>query len=467
MSERDQGSLRLRHPRASAREARQAAQEARSALAALQAALPGFDAFLGALEGAQTLGDLWSWWEETYLVDRAAARTTRQWWRDYLAPELAQAHPKDVTPARLAALLRELDGKKAPRTVNGVRQTLKSLIRDARANGKWPWADPTDSVRARRVPRRRWPTLTAEEARWALRKAQAPYRAIFALMVFLGLRSGEVRALRREDVDAGERSIFVRRSNERGQTKTGRNRLLPIPRELWPFLAPVVLSAAPGELLFPGARGQLRRRDEKLAARLRAVLARAGVVDGWDRVCRGCKTRERFPTRTGEACSCGRAGLWVPVPRHLRAHDLRHTFNTLARRAGVSREVRRMTLGHAGAITEDYDQVTLEEHRKELEKVSLKPPARKTTGPSVAAEEPATAQSPERGPERERRFELPTRSLGSNGRQAARLTVAYGSARCSCGARAGFHFMPPDGIDADYCAGCFTRVLRAFRDGAR
>jgi len=47
------------------------------------------------------------------------------------------------------------------------------------------------------------------------------FRPLFATAIYAGLRKGELRALRRADVDLERRLILVRRSGDRSTTKGG------------------------------------------------------------------------------------------------------------------------------------------------------------------------------------------------------------------------------------------------------
>jgi integrase len=109
-----------------------------------------------------------------------------------------------------------------------------------------------------------------------------------------GLRKGELRALRKADVDLDARTIRVARSGQRKTTKGGHEDVIPIASELLPFLK-AAIDASPSELVFPGTEGRMMREDVKLQAVLRRAMARAGIVLGYEHRCRkhGCKHREK------------------------------------------------------------------------------------------------------------------------------------------------------------------------------
>jgi integrase len=112
-----------------------------------------------------------------------------------------------------------------------------------------------------------------------------PWRAMFAVGVFAGLRPGEIRALQWGDVDFGAQLIHVQRSDD-GPVKDGESRSVP----LSPALADVLLkwkAACPPPpdasvaLCFPctGHHGNRVCKDSMLAA-LDDALEQANAENG-------------------------------------------------------------------------------------------------------------------------------------------------------------------------------------------
>jgi len=130
---------------------------------------------------------------------------------------------------------------------------------------------------------------------------------IYLTAAFTGLRRGELLALRWPDIDFANAAIHVRRSlsdGAEGPPKSGRERTVPMMDEV------------------AGALARLAQRD--------------GFSDDDGLVfCNqaGGHLSGRVVSRDFHAAR-GRAGL-----RHLRFHDLRHTFGTHAIRTADSREV--------------------------------------------------------------------------------------------------------------------------------
>jgi integrase len=142
--------------------------------------------------------------------------------------------------------------------------------------------------------------------------------ALFRVAAFTGLRLGELRALRWQDVDFEKRLVHVRRNfthGAEGEPKSGRVRSIPLIDQ-----AAAALDGLSRRELFTGA-GDLVFVDEL-----------GGHLNDW-------QLRNRFH----EALE--NAGL----PR-LRLHDLRHTFGTLAVQAFPLTDVKAY-MGHADIST--------------------------------------------------------------------------------------------------------------------
>lgn len=291
----------------------------------------------------EQFGALWDWWRVTCL-DRYSTtwrRTVIQLAKAFLLPTIGHLFAGEIRPVEFRASLQKcIDDGLKPRTANAIRSIAKTIVDDAIADGRWPLvANPFRLVRTFRVPRRTWPTLCTDDARRLIEGSVGRWRALWAIAICLGLRRGELFALRREDVDLDARSLLVRRSHDREQTKNGIDRLLPCTDELWAIVGPYLSTLPAGGLVFPGRAGRRLHRDYKLPRRLREDLRRAGVE----------------------------------TPEGFRAHDLRHTFATLATESGMAPDVIRLTLGHAGGVTAGYQHISLEAHRRELSKLSLYP----------------------------------------------------------------------------------------------
>ena len=155
--------------------------------------------------------------------------------------------------------------------------------------------------------------LTAEEAARLLEHADPEWRDVFAAALYTGLRFGELAGLRWRDVDL-ERGRVVVRESHGDAPKSGHERTVPIPDALRAYLP---LPGPPGHLVFPRRSIKGGRFDPER-----------------DRIVQPRKALARALARAG-------------IEKHVRFHDLRHTYGTLLVRAGVDVRTVQDVLGHS------------------------------------------------------------------------------------------------------------------------
>ncbi len=206
----------------------------------------------------------------------------------------------------------------SPRTVRWVHSVLKMCLDHAADDGLLVSRNP--AARTKFPPLR--PTMhtyltTSEVA--ALTLACGPQGDVVSLLAYTGLRFGELTGLNVEDVDLKARRIRVRRSITQvggklveGNPKSAAGRRsIPIPERLMTALTTRVAGRRPGEPAITSPMG-----------------SRLGL-ENWKR---SVKWRE----------------VIVEIGRpNLRVHDLRHTYASLARRAGADLRLLQKTMGHA------------------------------------------------------------------------------------------------------------------------
>jgi hypothetical protein len=117
-------------------------------------------------------------------------------------------------------------------------------------------------------------------------------------------------------------------------------------------------------------------RDTKLNFVVRRGLARAGVVIGYDHICRrpGCGYRVRHQDAESRWCPNCEMKLWLrAIPKRTRFHDLRHTTATLLLKEGVPMGVVQKILRHSDiTVTEGtYSHLDYEDVKKGLAKMPL------------------------------------------------------------------------------------------------
>lgn len=321
------------------------------------------------------LADEWMRTEGARLVEPANERRHIDHLRGLWGLTEPELRPRCVRDA-LGALLRPT-GPLGAATVNKVQATGRRIIREALLNEQWSGPNPFEIVRRLRQPATSHRMLGLAEVRRLLPFLREDRRRESLAMLYLGLRPGEWKALRREDVDLAAGTIVIRRSNGRNSTKTGKVRTVPIPDALRPTLEQALaLSPATCPLVFPDPRGRLQRADAKLSRMLQDALRRAGLVTGYRYSCRraGCGHREERPTQEEMRCPDCAMKLWVlGVPLPVRFYDLRHSAATLHREAGCDPLVIQFVLGHAAENLTDsvYTHLSMEYVRRELGKLEI------------------------------------------------------------------------------------------------
>lgn len=268
----------------------------------------------------------------------------------------------------------------APRTVNVLRANLRSAFTSAKKAGLWVGENPvglTDRLEVVESPR---PTFTPSEVELIIENAPMQWQPFFACASYLGLRKGELCGLRKEDYDAGGRTLFVGRSYEAQQTKGKRHDVLPAPKALVPWLEIALKTAGP--FMFPGPGGKMRGQWCEPEEILRSSMRRAGLVDGWLHKCRWCvrekrKSVYRFNDSDQRRCpECERKLLPVGIPKSgMVFHDFRHTTATLLLKSGVPIQHVQRIMRHSSITTtvNTYGHLVTEDLRSAVDRLGPRP----------------------------------------------------------------------------------------------
>jgi integrase len=288
-----------------------------------------------------SLAELCEWWlENRCKPDQQSLERGR------LRPHILEA-PVGKVPVKLLTAdhiedaLRAMERRKlAPATINRVRTTLHTIF--ARApKAMWSGPNPIKEVRRRAIPKKIRATLAAKEVPLLLAHVPVDWRNLFAAALYTGLRKGELFGLRKSDVDLRHRVIVVAHSYDRDTTKGGHADVIPISVPLLPYLIEA-LDSSSSDYVFPAPDGSMRSKEADPQKVLRHALARAGLVEAYEHICRRCKANDRaghtrrFSDDAIRRCeACGMRCWPRAVPRAMRFHDLRHSTATLLLRAGV------------------------------------------------------------------------------------------------------------------------------------
>ena len=184
-------------------------------------------------------------------------------------------------------------------------------------------ANPLTRMRMARERRTRRQILSVAEERLLLVACGGHLRTMVTLALDTGMRRGEITSQLWEDIDFSQKVLYVTRS----KTPEGESREIPLSARLLKLLS---AHRQTGGLVI-----QFQGRPVKIVKTTwRTALKNAGI-------------------------------------RHVRFHDLRHTFNTRLMEAGVLQEVRMALMGHSGGsrVHATYTHIELPVKREAIAKL--------------------------------------------------------------------------------------------------
>ena len=304
----------------------------------------------------------------------------QQWQEDFLTVQGQLGHMKPSTQASRESvlathirpffgsrLLRDIDGalirefvkalvakELSPKTISNVLGILKTMCKHA---VQWGYLDasPAQYVERPHGEEREMTVLTPEEIRRLIEAAAEPWRTLWLCAVLTGMRRGELLALRWDDVDVDLQQIHVRRALWRGQITSPKSRrpqrAVDMPATLTRALQR--LTERPhGPLVFGGQEGRPLDPDNLSHRRFPRALRQAGIA------------------------------------RHVRLHDLRHTYASLLIAQGAHPKYIQVQMGHASIQTtlDRYGHLMPDVHRAEATKLD-----RLVFGPAGTAREAEAA----------------------------------------------------------------------------
>jgi integrase len=289
-----------------------------------------------------TFGSLFEWWwEQRGRLLRSDM--VKPFLLKHLQGTIFPLPLREVTTARMDRLLADKRATLAPKSLNHLRGYLYNIFEVARTPGA-PWEgrpNPVEGVARYKVAPKPKKILQIDEFEPVITEVPDEWKGPVATGLYAVLREGEIFGLRKEEVDLAAGVIMVCRSWDAPRTKDGKALPVPIADQLRPHLEKA-LKEAPGELVFPKPDGSMHSRKLRLNRMLRAAIARAGLIEGYEFRCRApqCGWKEKRPdAKIPEVCpSCGKPSVWAkPIPRHVRFHDTRHSGGTaMVKKAGMA-----------------------------------------------------------------------------------------------------------------------------------
>lgn len=328
-----------------------------------------------------TFGEWAERWADLKSHEISAARmVTYRCNLKHLAP-LDRISICDIRPADIQRIIYQLAEKNpntgkptAAKTLKGIYSVARQVFQMAIDNRIIEF-NPLDAVSIPKgQPKSTKRAITDEERQWI---ENTPHRAQTAAMIMLyaGLRRGEVIPLQWSDIDLNARTITVNKSVAKeksafvvkggGKTENS-TRIIDIPLNLVEFLEQVkkeslfVVPDASGGMLSPIGWKRLWE----------SYLNTLNVKYGKFENCLTWKNGKKITRSITEQDKYNPNGLPFVIQR-FTAHDLRHTFATMLYFAGVDILTAKEQLGHADARTtmEIYTHLDRKFKRKSMDKL--------------------------------------------------------------------------------------------------
>lgn len=248
-----------------------------------------------------------------------------------ILPAIGSKKIKSVKPADLQAILNDLAGQYSDSYIKKVKDIIKGLFGEA-CNNDLILKDPArglKSVKAKEKAKRR--AITQREREITLKTAETSRGGLFVLiMLYAGLRPGEVAALRWNDIDMDKKVLHVRHALKAdgsiGDPKSKAGiRDVPVPSYLYDRLA--AIEHGPFDLVCVNSQG--------------GHYTESSIERMW-------KTFKRDMNITA-GCKMKRNQIQPPyfVPDDLTLYCYRHTYATDLQAAGVPINVAKELMGHS------------------------------------------------------------------------------------------------------------------------
>lgn len=308
------------------------------------------------------IGELWI---ENY--KNATSEGTRKRYeiimRKHLFPELGMLRIKGLKPLHLQSIINRCAAEGyASRTMAEIKHTASQIL-DAAVENDLLFRNVFQKVKIPKVPANERRALTPEErdfitSCWREHRMGLPVM----IMMYCGLRRGEMRALTWNDIDLAKRELSVSKSvcnaNNRPQIKSPKSRagvrIVPIPDALMEVL-----------------RGAQKNSIYVCASVSGEIMTESAYRCAWS-------SYLHFLNIRAGGRDASRARPKVVAFPHITAHMLRHTYASLLYDAGVDVKSAQKFLGHASLemtlgiythlskLKEDRSIEALNEHLRDL-----------------------------------------------------------------------------------------------------
>ncbi len=165
---------------------------------------------VGQADGGGTVRELMSWWMKTFSEGSTShpknASTIK---RHLLEGGIAEVRLANLSKGRVESFLDEKakEGLSA-QTVNHVRGFLSRAFSAAIGRERWCGTNPVTGTKKRRGSKRLPDFLRFEEVGPVLAQVPPQHFRLFVTSLYTGLRKGELRALRKTDIDWSLKAIL-------------------------------------------------------------------------------------------------------------------------------------------------------------------------------------------------------------------------------------------------------------------
>ena len=173
-----------------------------------------------------TVAEFAETWKQQVLSQRKAStkKAAESHLGAYIIPRLGQLRLDDLGVENQQVLVGYLAEKVSRKTLLNIVGTLSSMLNTAK---NWGYICEGVSVRRLVLPgrevRKQARTFTPEQAKAILDIAQDPWRVMFGLAAYAGLRVGEVLGLSVEDVDLDRGVLDIRKTAWYGRIQTAKS----------------------------------------------------------------------------------------------------------------------------------------------------------------------------------------------------------------------------------------------------
>ena len=275
-------------------------------------------------------------WLETYKKGNVIEKTYKDYKRKIdkiIIPEIGNMLLKNVRDVHLQKILNARAGYSLS-DIRGVRNTIQSIFEQARSSRLIPFnpAEVLIMPKTAKLSKRR--SITDHEREWILKIAETHHAGMWVkMMLYTGLRPGEIIALDWIDIDFKKKLVYVSKAKESGNNsikapKTDAGvREVPIPDVLLDDLAETIIGKKPYDPVFTQKTNDRRHTESSLRKSWLNFLRTMDIAMG-------------APIKKQKL-------LKSMIAPDLCPYHLRHTFCTDLEIAGVPINVTCRLMGHS------------------------------------------------------------------------------------------------------------------------